>query len=172
MLRVPRQRTREGAVMEQLSEILWRERELLDMLLYKLEQQQLILTVGRTEWLGTAAGEIEAVALLVRQTETRRIVVHGAVACELGLPSTASLAQLAARADEPWTSILCDHRDSLAASSARIADLVTVNRRMLATGANVARELLLAVAAEGEPVNTEDVAGPGAPLATTPQASR
>ena len=37
--------------MEKLSQILWRERELLDTLLFKLEEEQMVLASGRTRWL-------------------------------------------------------------------------------------------------------------------------
>ncbi len=47
--------------MEDLSLILWRERELLETLLYKLEQEQLVLASGRTRWLARAAREVETV---------------------------------------------------------------------------------------------------------------
>lgn len=150
--------------MEELSEILWRERELLDMLLYKLEQQQLVLTVGKTRWLGTAAGEIEAVALLLRQTEVLRIAAHDEAARDAGLPATVTLSELAHRADEPWASILLDHRDSLASCTREIAHLAASNRELLTAGAQVARELLLSVSAEGSPEAPEVLTaavGPG-----------
>ena len=44
-----------------LSTLLWREREVLELLLYKLQTQQLMLTTGRTEWLAVAAREVDAV---------------------------------------------------------------------------------------------------------------
>ena len=39
--------------MEKLSLILWRERELLETLLYRLEVEQLVMATGRTRWLAT-----------------------------------------------------------------------------------------------------------------------
>ena len=41
--------------MEDLSSVLWRERELLETLLFKLEIEQLVLASGRTRWLAPAA---------------------------------------------------------------------------------------------------------------------
>ena len=43
--------------MEDLSLILWRERELLETMLYKLEVEQLVLSSGRTRWLAHATRE-------------------------------------------------------------------------------------------------------------------
>ena len=42
-----------------MSNILWRERQLLELLLYKLEVEQILLINGRTRWLSAAAREIE-----------------------------------------------------------------------------------------------------------------
>ena len=45
----------------QLSDVLWQERHLLELLLFKLEEEQMILTSGRTRWLGHATREVETV---------------------------------------------------------------------------------------------------------------
>ncbi len=60
--------------MEDLSLILWRERELLDTLLYKLEIEQLVLAGGRSRWLPSAAREVETVLDAIRETELLRAV--------------------------------------------------------------------------------------------------
>ena len=39
--------------------ILWRERELLELLLFKLEEEQLVLASGRGRWLAHATHEVE-----------------------------------------------------------------------------------------------------------------
>jgi len=40
-----------------LSSILWREREMLELLLFKLEEEQLILASGRSRWLTLALSD-------------------------------------------------------------------------------------------------------------------
>ncbi len=47
--------------MERLSLVLWRERELLESLHFKLEVEQLVLASGRSRWLMHAARDVEAV---------------------------------------------------------------------------------------------------------------
>ena len=37
-----------------VSNILWRERQLLELLVFKLEEEQLVLAAGRTRWLAHA----------------------------------------------------------------------------------------------------------------------
>jgi hypothetical protein len=44
-----------------LSSILWREREMLELLLFKLEEEQLVLASGRGRWLVHATREVEMV---------------------------------------------------------------------------------------------------------------
>src|SRR3954454_18372766 len=51
----------EGPTMEKLSQVLWRERELLETLLFKLEEEQTLLQSDRTRWLVRAAGEVDEV---------------------------------------------------------------------------------------------------------------
>ena len=41
----------------ELSALLWRERELLDVLQFTLEVEQLLLTAGNTRWLNGASAE-------------------------------------------------------------------------------------------------------------------
>src|SRR5438045_4734995 len=40
-----------GMGLAELSSILWRERDMLELLLFKLEEEQLVLAAGRTRWL-------------------------------------------------------------------------------------------------------------------------
>ena len=71
--------------MEDLSSVLWHERELLETLAYKLEVEQLVLAGGRTHWLAAAAREVENVLERIREIELLRAVEVEAVAEELGL---------------------------------------------------------------------------------------
>ena len=86
--------------MEDLSLILWRERELLDTLLYKLEIEQLVLAGGRNRWLPSAAREVETVLDSIRETELLRAVAADEAAARLGLSSNPSLRALAEAVDE------------------------------------------------------------------------
>jgi len=50
-----------------LASVLWRSRELLEMLLFKLEEEQLLLAAGRSRWLSHATREVEVVLDQIRQ---------------------------------------------------------------------------------------------------------
>src|SRR3712207_8593503 len=71
--------------MEDLSLVLWRERELLETLLYKLEVEKLVLATRSTRWLAAAARDVELVLETVRETELLRAVAADAAAASVGL---------------------------------------------------------------------------------------
>jgi hypothetical protein len=130
---------------DRLSQILWRERELLELLSFKLEVERLVLASGRTRYLATATREIEDVLASLRETELMRAVAADSAAEELGLPPNPSLAALAEAAHEPWRAILVEHRDALVAVAREIADLSSENQGLLTAGFRAAQETLLAI---------------------------
>ena len=131
--------------MEKLSLILWRERELLETLAYKLEVEQLILASGRTRWLAHSTKEVEEVLELLRETEVLRAIAADEVAEELGLAPAPTLAAIAEAAAEPWRAILDDHRTAFVTATREIADLSESNRGLITAGYRSARETLLSL---------------------------
>ncbi|RLV48793.1 flagellar protein FlgN [Nocardioides mangrovicus] len=129
--------------MDKLSDILWRERELLDSLLFKLEVEQMVLATGRTHWLGRAAREVELVLTVLRETEILRSVAADEAAETVGLSPNPSLRALAEAAPEPWRGILLDHRQGFEEVSRQITALAENNRELLTVGLRSAREALL-----------------------------
>jgi hypothetical protein len=139
----------------ELSDVLWRERELLEVLLFKLEEEQLLLVSGKTRWLARATREVEVVVDELRAAELRRAVVVDATAETLGLPVEPTLSQLAAMAPAPWDDLLREHRTSFLGLTREVQMLADGNRTLLAGGFRASREALLAlghgVAREQEP---------------------
>lgn len=129
--------------MEELSLILWRERELLELLLFKLEEEQLVLASGRTRWLAMAAREVETVLGNIRETELLRAATAETTAAAMGLSSNPSLRELADASDEPWKSILVDHRETFLAFTTQIMEMASANRDLLTAGYQAARDTLL-----------------------------
>lgn len=128
--------------MENLSLVLWRERELLETLLFKLEEEQLVLASGRTHWLAPAAREIESVLESIRETELMRAVVADAAAASIGLEPSPSLRALADALDEPWKTIFVDHRDAFLSYTRQIMEMASSNRDLLTAGYQAARDTL------------------------------
>lgn len=132
--------------MEDLSSVLWRERELLETLAYKLEVEQLVLAAGRTHWLAASAREVELVLENIRDLEVLRAVEVDAVAEELGLDPNPSLREIAEASVEPWRSIWLDHREAFTTVAAQITRLSESNRDLLTAGYQAAQATLLSLA--------------------------
>jgi hypothetical protein len=126
----------------ELSTILWSERRLLELLVFKLEAQQLLLGSGRDRWLPQASDELELVLEELRHTEVLRAMEAGAVAAELGLGDDPSLAELADAAPVPFDDLLRQHRDALVELAAEVRDRSRHNYEALARGHATVRELL------------------------------
>lgn len=131
--------------MEDLSSVLWRERELLETLLYKLEVEQLVLASGRTHWLATAAREVEMVLDRIREIELLRAVELDTLAFELGLESNPSLHQIADASEEPWRTIWLDHREAFTTVATEISKMSETNRELLTAGYHAAQATLLSL---------------------------
>jgi hypothetical protein len=128
--------------LREVSAILWRERHLLELLLFKLDEEQLVLAAGRTRWLARATREVEMVLEEIRQTELERAVEVSRLALDLGLPAGASLRQLAEAAPPPWQDMLVEHRQAFLSLTEEVTGLVQTNRELLARGQKAVRDVL------------------------------
>ena len=144
----------------ELSTMLWRERDALQLLLFKLVSEQLIVGSGQTRWLAQANEEIEFALEQLRGTEVLRAAETDALAEQLGLDAPATLAQLEAASDEPWATLYSEHRRALIELMAEIEQVTAENRRLLTAGARAVRETLLSVT---ETVRTYDSRGTASP---------
>lgn len=131
--------------LNELSGVLWRERQLLELLLFKLEEEQLVLTSGRTRWLGHATREVESVLEQIRTAELGRAVEAEAAARELGVPEGSSLSVLAASAPAPWDDLLREHHEAFVTLTDEIKSLAESNRDLLATSHRAAQETLMSL---------------------------
>jgi hypothetical protein len=132
--------------MEDLSLVLWRERELLEALLYKLEVEKLVLATRSNRWLAAAAREVELVLEAIRETELLRAVAADDAAAALGLASNPSLRALADAVGDPWHTILMDHHKAFVSCTRDLVDTAAMNRELLTAGQQAAREVFLGLA--------------------------
>jgi hypothetical protein len=140
----------EAVSLTELSSVLWRTRELMELLLFKLEEEQVLLAAGRSRWLAHATREVELVLDQIRQAEVIRAAHSQAVAIELNLPVDASLAQLADAAPMPWFELLHQHRKAFLTLTAEIGGMAELNRDLLTAGQRAARETMLVVSGSVE----------------------
>jgi hypothetical protein len=131
---------------EDLSLVLWRERELLETLLYKLEVEKLVLASRSTRWLAAAAREVEHVLETIRETELLRAVAADSAAAALGLATNPSLRALAEAVGEPWHTILMDHHKAFVTFTRDLVDVAALNRELLTAGQQAAREAFFGLA--------------------------
>jgi hypothetical protein len=133
-----------------LSSILWRERELLELLLFKLEEEQLILAAGRSRWLAHATREVEMVLDQIRQTEVLRAAEVAVLGAELGIGANPSLTELATAIGAPWSEMLLQHRKEFMDMTVEIGTLAEANRDLLTIGQRAVRETMMAMAGSVE----------------------
>lgn len=125
-----------------ISAALLREQALLEMLLFKLEEEHLLLAAGRTRWLAAATREVEAVLSEIRRCELVRATLVAAEAPGLGLSVNPSLRELAEAAPEPWDYLFAQHRTSFLEIADEISAQASANKQLLARGAAATRDLL------------------------------
>jgi hypothetical protein len=126
-----------------LSAILWRERELLEMLLFKLEEEQLLLTSGSTRWLPFATREVEQVLERLRQTGLERAVAVSSLAVSWGTGDDATLREIIASApSEAWQDVFTSHLKELTDITGKIAEVRDSNLRYIKNVARTTSETL------------------------------
>jgi len=115
----------------ELSAVLWQERRLLELLLFKLEEEQRVLSSEGGRWLGNATRGIEQVLDQIRETELGRAMEAHAVARDLSIGPTSDLFTLSTAAPTPWDELLTGHCEALVALTSQIDEAAEENRRML-----------------------------------------
>jgi hypothetical protein len=128
--------------LSEVSNILWRERQLLELLVFKLEEEQLVLASGRTRWLSHATREVETILEEIKRVELERAMAVAGSVGELGLSAVPTLRELAAVAPTPWDGIFAEHRRALLTLAQEIEAITKANRDMLTRGQQAAREAL------------------------------
>jgi hypothetical protein len=131
--------------LSEFSTVLWREREILERVLFRIIEQQLVLKAGQTRWLAAANHEVETAVADLRGSEIFRSAEADVLAEQLGIGPGATLSAIVNRSPEPWGSILAEHRDALLRLAAEIDTTTEENRALLGAGARAVRETLLSL---------------------------
>lgn len=126
--------------LDEVSQTLWRQRQLLDLLLCKLEVEQLVLASGRPRWLPTVTREVEYVLSELKQVELFRAMLIDSIAAEYGLEPGATLRQLAEAVPSPWDGLFEQHRLAFLTLSEELAAVARTNRELLSKGAATVRD--------------------------------
>ena len=132
---------------QHLSTLLWREQELLDLLLFKAEEKQYLILTGKTRWLARIAHEIEVVLDQLRVLEVERAAATEQVAARLGVGGNPSLRQLADAAPAPWGDLYGKHHENLLTLVTELRSLSDANRELIEGGLAAIGDALLTVRA-------------------------
>jgi hypothetical protein len=119
---------------QHLSTLLWREQELLDLLLFKAEEKQYLILTGKTRWLPRIAHEIEVVLDQLRTLEIERSAATEALAAHLGTGANPSLRQVAEAAPAPWNDLFAKHHEALLVLVTELRSLSDANRELIEGG--------------------------------------
>ncbi|MCU1525344.1 MAG: FlgN family protein [Microbacteriaceae bacterium] len=150
----------------ELSACLWRERELLDLLAFKLEEEQFLLTSGKSRWLQYATREVEQVMERLRNAGLARTVEAAIVAAEWGADENVTLRELVAKAPAgPWADIFAAHLAALTEQTSQIKELRDLNEHYLRTAIRFIQEAQVDGGTESGTYNAT-----GAPGATSASA--
>jgi len=126
----------------ELSNVLWRQRQLLDLLLFRMTVEQTLLVGRQVRWLARATDEVEAVLEEMRETELVRTVVLQEAADDLGLGIDPSLREVAEAAPEPWGDIFEEHRRAFLGLTDEVQTIAASNRELLGREQRATRELI------------------------------
>jgi hypothetical protein len=142
-----------------VSNTLWKERHLLEMLLFKLETQQMLLASGRSRWLTLAATEVERVVDELRHVELSRAIEVDAIADQLGLDPGCSLKDLAEAVPSPWDDVFDQHRVAFLVIAEEIKLMAGTNRDLLYRSEEAMRVVLEGI--HGVPYTTDTYTAQG-----------
>jgi hypothetical protein len=154
-----------------LAAVLWRQRELIERLCYRLECEQLLLANGRTSRLPLAVAEVETAVENMQVLEIQRAEAADRAAAELGLPAGSGLTDLAAAAQPPWTEVFLEHRAALLSLTMELRSLAETNQALVNGGLSAlqtAIESLGSIAAGPAPVGYDATGRHRGVAGTTP----
>lgn len=148
----------------ELSAQLWKERELLELLLFKLEEEQLLLISGKSRWISHATREVEQVMERMRAVGLARTVEVAVVAEEWGIGPDATLRELAAAAPSGiWSDIFTSHLTAMTELTGQIAEVRDTNERLLREAARSTQESLSGLTGSGPDAGVYGAAGENRP---------
>lgn len=115
----------------------------MELLLFKLQQEHLMLAAGQDRWLAHATAEVNLVMEELHSASGARTATATSLATQTGLDPHATLAHLALASPAEWQVMLGDQRDQLRELLQQIEQVGRVNREILASRLSVARDALV-----------------------------
>ncbi|GAA3323874.1 flagellar protein FlgN [Paeniglutamicibacter sulfureus] len=127
----------------ELSALLWKERELLELLHFKLEEEHLLLVSGKSQWIPLATREIENILEKVHAAGLARALEASQLASTWGIDAASPLSRIIEAAPPgPWNEILTAHLTALRNTTAEITRLRDANEQYLRAAYRSTQETL------------------------------
>lgn len=134
--------------MEELANVLARERVQLQFLLFKILQLQHLLRTGDVRFLRWAGDEVRRASGRLRETELARIGLVDQLAEAAGVTtSELTLTALAEGAPEPWRTIFADHSHGFRRLSGEVDAVIVLTRALAESSGHGVAEVLDELAA-------------------------
>ncbi len=129
-------------VLTELGHVLWRQRDLILRLIYRLEVQQLVLASGRSQWIALATEDVDDAIDDVQRQEVGRAALVEDLSGPLGTAPDASLRDLIEAAPAPWDLVLAEHHTEFLRLANAAEEAARSNRDILQQGLVDVRDLL------------------------------
>jgi len=129
--------------LESLADVLWVERHVVELLLYRLVAAKMFLAADERRYVSLALDEVEHALGRLRQAEERRVETVQSVAGVIGVRgSDLTLNLLAKSAPEPLRSVFADHLDAFGVLANEIEQTAKLNRQLASSALGSVRESL------------------------------
>ena len=129
-------------ILTELGHVLWRQRDLILRLIYRLEVQRLVLASGQTQWIALATEDVDDAIEDVQRQEVVRAALVEDLARPLGTAADASLRELIEAAPTPWDLVLAEHHTEFLRLANDAEEAARNNRDLLQQGLGDVRDLL------------------------------
>lgn len=134
------------ARLEALADTLSAERQVVELLLYRLVAARLFLAADERRFVPLALEESERALTALRAAEEQRVAATAAIAELFGLDVAAvTLSELAAFAPEPLRTVFADHQKGFAALAKEIEETAADNRRLATSALSSLQEALASI---------------------------
>lgn len=131
-------------VVRDLSVQLLRERDMLELLIFKLDVQRLLIDGGRDRWILRSDSEVDRVIAAMPAVAMSRAICTASVAEAWGEPDAANLAELIDAAPiDVWREIFTDHRQAI---RALLAELEQLKRLLMGALRDALQETAMSIA--------------------------
>ncbi|HWC36548.1 MAG TPA: hypothetical protein VG650_17205 [Mycobacteriales bacterium] len=129
--------------MQELADVLGRERLLTELMLFKVITLRQLLLAGEARFLSWAAEEVQRTELRLRAIELQRSIEVSRIVEELSLaPESVTLDELVRAAEEPWRSVLAEHRRQLLLLHSELMESARAVRRLAHEGSGAVAALM------------------------------